>query len=374
VLDSGSNSFAVPVEGITKMQILELPLRIHVASEAEKPPEKATLGMAYLRQGITWIPEYTLEVIDDKTAELTLRGTLVNEAEDLIHSDVHLVVGVPHFIHTEYMAPIAVGQVIRTIGSAVAPAAVATQIANRAAITSNTYTAPQIGTGVVEQMTVPATGNLSGALGNLPQMESAAGTDYTVYTKEDLTLRRGEKAIITLFKRRISYSHIYRWSPPERMEHSLVLHNGTDTAWTTGPCLALSGGQPLSEDLLRYTPKGGNGELPVTAAINIAHEKTEQEIGRKLKDYNPTRDVYYDLVTLEGTLKLRNFEKRTVDVVVANAIPGRPIQADHNGVISGDSTKLELLQREGSIRWTLKLEPDEERTLTYQYERYVKSN
>jgi len=37
--------------------------------------------MAYLRKGITWIPEYTLKVIDDETAELTLRGTLVNEAE-----------------------------------------------------------------------------------------------------------------------------------------------------------------------------------------------------------------------------------------------------------------------------------------------------
>ena len=66
------------------MQILELPLRIHIQSEAEKRPEKSTVGMAYLRSGITWIPEYTLKVIDDETAELSLRGTLVNEAEDLV--------------------------------------------------------------------------------------------------------------------------------------------------------------------------------------------------------------------------------------------------------------------------------------------------
>ena len=57
-----------------------------------KQPDKVTLGMAYLRKGITWIPDYTLKVLDDETAELTLRGTLVNEAEDLIHTDVHLVV------------------------------------------------------------------------------------------------------------------------------------------------------------------------------------------------------------------------------------------------------------------------------------------
>jgi hypothetical protein len=124
---------------------------------------------------------------------------------------------------------------------------------------------------------------------------------------------------------------------------------------------------------LKYTPKGGNGELPVTAAINVAHDKTEREIDRKLKAHSPTRDVYLDLVTLEGKLRLRNFEKRTVEIVIANPIPGKPITADQNGAISVDPTKLQLLEREGSLRWNVKLEPGEEKTLTYQYERYVKS-
>ena len=106
VLENDAQDFAVPLEGITRLQVLELPLRIHVAGRtSDKPVVKPSLGMAYLRQGITWIPDYTLKVIDDDTAELTLRGTLVNEAEDLIHSDVHLVVGVPHFVHTDTSRP-----------------------------------------------------------------------------------------------------------------------------------------------------------------------------------------------------------------------------------------------------------------------------
>jgi len=268
VLDTGTNNVAVPTDGIQRMQILELPLRVHVAGEAEEPPETVNLGMAYLRKGITWVPDYTLKVLDDKTAELTLRGTLVNQAEDLIHTDVHLVVGVPHFVHTDYMAPIAVGQVLRTIGSAVAAqtqsvpqAVLSQQVMSRAAIVSNATTAPQFDrpAGVVETPVGQPGGNLAGATGNLPQMGGAAATDYTVYTKNDVTLRRGEKAIITLFTRKITYSHIYRWSPPGQMGHSLVLHNRTDTAWTTGPCLAISEQRPLSEDLMKYTPKGGNG-------------------------------------------------------------------------------------------------------------------
>ena len=58
VLDSGTNSFAVPVEGITRMQVLELPLRIHLLSEAEKPPQKTTLGMDSYRLTVDCQPLY----------------------------------------------------------------------------------------------------------------------------------------------------------------------------------------------------------------------------------------------------------------------------------------------------------------------------
>lgn len=179
---------------------------------------------------------------------------------------------------------------------------------------------------------------------------------------------------MTLFTRKIHYSHIYRWSPPEAMEHSLVLHNQTDTAWTTGPCLALSSDQPLSEDLLKYTPKNGRGELPVTAAINVAHEKSERETDRKLKAYSPdNNNSFFDLVTLEGKLQIRNYEKRPVEIIVVNPLAGKPLGASSDGSVSVDPTRLQLLERNGSVRWTVTLRPGEEKTLTYQYERYVPS-
>jgi len=376
VLEDQANSFAVPIEGVTRMQVLEMPLRIHVTGDADAQAEAESLGMAYLRKGITWIPDYTLKVLDDETAELTLRGTLVNEAEDLIHTDVHLVVGVPHFVHTNYLAPIAVGQTIRTIGAAVAaqnvPQAVTSQIMSRAAIVQNT--APtDVGSRVVETPADTGGGNLQQALGDLPQLGGAAATDYTVYTKKDLTLRRGEKAIITLFTRKIRYTHIYHWNLPGRMSHSLVLNNATDTAWTTGPCLALSEERPLSEDLLKYTPKGAAGYLPVTAAINIAHDRTEREVERKLKAHQ-VHTTYFDLVTLSGELKLYNYEKRSVKIAISNPVPGKPLEASEDGSVSTDPTKLKLEDREGTVSWTVELDPGERKTLSYKYERYVRSN
>ncbi|MHC4527541.1 MAG: hypothetical protein ACYS29_06670 [Planctomycetota bacterium] len=375
VLENQDHSFAVPVEGISRMQVLDLPVRIHVESETEGAPERTTLGMAYLRKGVTWIPEYTVEVLDDKTCELTLRGTLVNEAEDLIHCDVHFVVGVPHFLHTDYMAPIAAGQAIRTIGAAVAPPQIARQIRNRAAITSNTAGADQFGGGLYEMVERPVGGeaDVSKLMGNLPRMAGAAATDYTVYTKKDMSLRRGEKAIVTLFVKKIQYSHVYRWSPPEQMKHFLVLHNGTDTAWTTGPYLAVSDVRPLSEDLLKYTPKGGKCEIPITQAVNIAHDKSESEIDRELKVHEPRHDRFLDLVTVEGSLKLRNFENEDVDLIIEVSVNGKPIFASDEGVIQADPTKLKLTERAGSIRWQMELKKAQTKTVTYKYERYVTS-
>ncbi len=370
ILENDSGTTAVPVKTIFKMQVLNLPIRAHVIGADRKQPERTRLGMAYLRKGITWIPEYTLKILDDDTAELSLRGTLVNEAEDLIHCDVHFVVGVPHFIHTDYNAPLSVGQMIRTIGMAVTPQALQSQIANNAFYLN---LPPGEGGMVVDRPVGAPEGDLKKALGNLPQIEGAAGTDYTVYTKKDLTVRMGEKAVVTLFTHRIKYSHVYKWNYPEKMNHFIVLENATDTAWTTGACLAISAGQPLCEDLLKYTPKGGRCDIPVTTAINIAHSGTESETDRQMKIHSPAKDVFLDLVTLKGELSLCNFEKSKVEIEVFTTIPGKPVSASDNGSLSLDTANLKLLERKGTIRWTISLDPAEKKTLSYQYERYVPS-
>jgi len=368
VLEAENQHFAVPLAVVRQIQVLEKPLRVHVAFEKPRaPPAPTKLGMAYLRKGVTWIPEYTLRLLDDDTAELTLRGTLVNEAEDIVGCDVNFVVGVPNFLHTDFMAPIAVGQVIRTIGAAVAPREVMTQMMNRAAIASD-IRADQFG--VVERPVTPV-GDVRAATGNLPQLEGAGADDFTVYTRKNLTLRRGEKAIVTLFTRRIKYGHVYRWSPPGDIRHLLVLHNDTDTAWTTGPCLAFSGGTALSEDLLKYIPKGGRGEFPVTTAINIAHDCRETEVERKMKALELSSNFWVDLVTLEGELTARNFGKAPAELLVDLPIAGVPLSASDDGLISLDTANLKLMERTGNIRWRLTLQPDETKRINYRCQRYV---
>ena len=158
------------------------------------------------------------------------------------------------------------------------------------------------------------------------------------------------------------------------MQHLLVLKNDTDSAWTTGPALAVNNDQPLCEDLLKYTPRGGHCELPVTTSVNMAHEKSESETDRQLKAHEPSPDKFLDLVTLTGQLKLRNFEQREIELIVTDQAPGKPVSATDGGVLRSDPTHLQLLDRAGTVRWQIKLKPDETKVLEYKYERYVPSS
>ncbi|MCD6392408.1 MAG: hypothetical protein J7M40_02765, partial [Planctomycetes bacterium] len=105
----------------------------------------------------------------------------------------------------------------------------------------------------------------------------------------------------------------------------------------------------------------------------IAHSETRSEIDRQLKAHTPRNGYYIDLVTLQGEIKLRNFEKRTVDIVVTTTVPGRPVSATDEGAIRKNPTKLKLTDRQGTITWRITMEPAETKTITYKYDQYVSS-
>jgi hypothetical protein len=174
--------------------------------------------------------------------------------------------------------------------------------------------------------------------------------------------------------KKIRYGHKYRWTTDSEIQHHLTLENNSTTPWTTGPCLAISGAQPLSEDVLKYTPVQGKGELTVTTAINISKNIKEAEIDRNLKAHEPSPQSFLDLVRLEGTIKLKSFEKKPIEITISKKLLGKPLTASDDGMITLDSNNLRLTERNGTIEWSMTIEPGKDYFLNYTYERYVPSN
>ena len=100
------------------------------------------------------------------------------------------------------------------------------------------------------------------------------------------------------------------------------------------------------------------------AAINIAKSQKEKETARALKAYN-INSSYYDLVTLEGELKLRSYDKKDVEVTIAMKIIGEPVSTSDDADIVLNTDNLKLMER------TIK--PGETKTFNYSYKRYVPS-
>jgi hypothetical protein len=383
LLETSEQTLAVALKKLKSVSLHEHPVRIKVTQEGASI-ERTQLGMAYLRQGLTWIPEYTIKLIDEDTAEMTLRATLVNEAEDLIDCNVNFIVGVPNFMHNEILSPMVAGRTLRMLGSthsnSSAPPQVMSQMMNRAVISNdrlgmmngmvNNYNSA--GAPIANDPAYdPST--LNSLLTNQPATESAGAGDYTVYQHENLTLRKGERAMVTLMSHTVKYRHRYDWDGVGSVQHKLLLSNSTSTPWTTGSCLTMTSAQPLSEDILKYTPVGGQGELAITTAINLAKEAQEHEIDRRFKAHEPRSNEFFDLVTIQGAITVKSFEKQPVEIVISKAVTGKPITCSHDGILRSDASKLRLVEREGMIDWSVKLNPGEEVKLVYTYERYVPS-
>ena len=73
---------------------------------------------------------------------------------------------------------------------------------------------------------------------------------------------------------------------------------------------------------------------------------------------------------IDNDLALRSVGQ---EAAIAAKVPGKPLSASEDAAIMVDTGKLQLLERAGSIRWQVKLNPGETKTVTYKYERYVPS-
>jgi hypothetical protein len=87
--------------------------------------------------------------------------------------------------------------------------------------------------------------------------------------------------------------------------HSVRLKNSTKFPWTSAPAMVISTTKPVAQDTLPYTTKGAVSNLKLTIATDIRVSREQREVNRQ--ENTPHRPNYrYDLVTIDGTLKVKN--------------------------------------------------------------------
>jgi len=350
----------------------------------------ANLTMGYLENGLGWTPSYLISLQDDKTAQITMQAVVVDDAEDLADADVFFVVGVPNFAYAQVASPMALQQTLLDF----------MQAANRKDFAGrDRYTNAIVGQALNMDLEQAA----GGALGRTPSLEGAvdelAGApeeDLFLYSRRGVTLARGERGMYNVFSASVNYEHVYQWEVQDQPRvdgfgnvqnnqlsgasdqadrnyiwHALRVKNTTKFPWTSAPAMVISGTKPVSQDTLPYTPKGATSTLKLTIATDIRATHDEQEVDRQ-QNVQRRRGYNYDQVTVEGTLKIKNYKTTEVRLSIAKNLRGSVDSQTDEGKSEKLGEAIAVDNPMSRLTWEVILKPGEERAIKYRYKIWLR--
>lgn len=353
---------------------------------ADGKPDKAhNVRLLYFRPGLRWVPAYRIGLGDGAQAEIALQAEVLNEAEDIRGAPVDFVVGMPTFRYKDTVSPLVLERALRRVLEEVAPAL------------DNQLMGQQAFSNVYQGRSRRLAPSPAGEAIDFDLAEKAMGAnevqDLFFYSTPALTLPRGQRAAVSLFKAQVPVRHVYTWEPrlpygvqaaraggsPLRTErnevwHQIALQNRTPVPWTTGPAMVLDQGRPVGQDLLTFTPPNAEVFLPVTAAVSVRGTVDEIEEGRERRA-EKWQGSYFSRLTNRATFKVTNALKAPIHLVLKAGVGGRAIKATKPGQIAvrghDPSDGVEGLNPHSEVTFALDLRPGEEREVQLTYLLFV---
>ncbi len=347
---------------------------VRLVGRLEEPAPGQALTVSYLAKGITWAPSYMVDVTAEGTARIAAKAVIVNEALDLDAVEVALVTGFPHLMFGDVLSPLSLKQSLAEF-----------------------LLALREGESVQERLASVVTQNVAyyrEALERaLPEYSAAAAgeaaEDLFLYPVGDVRLKRGQVGYYPLFTESVPCEHIFKWHVPDYADednrrtggpqdedaqvvwHALRLQNATTVPWTTAPAQTVRGDQILGQDVLGYTPPGGEATLRITQAVAVKAEQTERETERE-RNAAQYHGYSYDRVTVQGRLAVHNFRDRAVKLQITKALSGEVVSAEPDAEIETTARRLRRMNPSQVLTWTLELAPGQKREITYTYRLLVR--
>lgn len=348
------------------------------------------LEMIYLQKNLGWFPHYLIELKDDKNAVITLKSTLVNDSEDIENAEVDFVVGVPNFKYNYLLAPTCSPSKLNEITG--------TLNGSYSYLPVNNFDNNFLSNGIMSQQMAPmgnGGANMDYSFSNeFSSLDVSSQEDLYFYSHKNISLKKGERADYEIFSTKIPFEHIYEVTIVEnytaynyyksdydnanqnKVWHSIKLTNGTEYPWTTGTAMVVKDenglSKPISQDMLTYTPSKGNNYLKITVSPDISVKDKDIEVKRQEK-VKKKDSYFYDLVTVESTLTLKNYKDKEIKLSINRIINGELQESN----VDWKHTRIfrdyyyNYINSANDVNWELQLKPGEEKEIKYSYTVYV---
>ena len=367
--------------------------RLALKVEGAKDGETIGLGIAALERGIRWIPAYRVEVKGSpvKEAKLELEAMLINELTDLKNSEIFFVVGVPHFLFQEQMSPLSMNTAFAGVSSYFARG-------------NRNNRRDQYSNAIMTQSAVDRSNedyddeDAAPTVSEEERSNTFSAEQLFLYQATNIDLKKGQRASLRLFSLTVPATEVFEWTLNDapntqqryleyssgensrplmqdlasKVWYALRLKNQTGMPWTTAPALSFREWKPMGQDMLSFTPIGGENILRITPATEVIGTHTLEEKGRVPTSMKYAGSTYtFDLVTVEGTIKLRNIKKEAVEVVLTRNFVGDAVSATDAGKISREGLNLQAVNPNSVIKWNLSL-PAGTKEIKYTYKILVR--
>jgi hypothetical protein len=353
-----------------------------------RPGRSHVLDLLYFRPGIRWIPTYRIELGEDGQATIVMQAEVINEAEDFARTPVDFVVGVPNFRFADVVSPLSLERVMINALTQASP-----QLKGQLA--SQSFDNALFRARAGERHSAQPAGGDGGISDAAMAMQGAEAQDLFYYSTRNLSLRKGQRAVVEVFRAVVPYRHVYTWNPgpsgstarqhgssPLKYErnqvwHQVILQNRTSLPWTTGPAMLLQNGRPLGQDLLTFTPAGREVMVPVTEAVSLRGTISEKEISRKERA-TKFNGYYYAMIEAERSFKVVSSLKREAPLVITAELNGECLRADSQGRVeySGQHphrrSPVPVLNLYSKVVWTATIPAGKSRTVSVRFRYFVR--
>ncbi len=350
----------------------------HLILQLEKDKSKQQIELSYLRKGITWTPNYHIDLKADNKFELSLKAVVVNDVEELLNGELNLAVGIPVF---KYAA----------IGDPIFSSDRVIDFVNRI---DKSEEAP--GTTSRNFINMQSEMNLREIrYGNsvFPILESDTDDDIYTYGIDNVSLGKGERLNLDIAALKGNYEDVYMIDlrsneyfisssrsqrKKEEQESNDVWHtirflNSAGLPFTTGTVLfrkELTNNRvkPISQGRLDYTPDGEHCYVKMSIAPNILVQDSDKEQSRS-KDETGHRGYF---VKVQGEIEITNFKEDNLELLIDRNIRGiKLLDSSEDWKVLQTSRYLFENNQTNLVRWKLNMKPQETKIITYTYEVYV---
>ena len=338
------------------------------------------LDVMYLQKGLGWVPSYLVEIIDQNKTKVTLRAVVINDSEDLEQVDLNFVVGVPNFRFDHMASPLTnmqnLAQTLQQLGNTSKGA----EPLSNFAITFNPETYEEQVVLVPEEKTVP---------------EGSEEQDLFFYTISKVDLKRGERAFYDLMSMEVPIDHVYQVNLQANTEHSnyadsfeeseskrskvthtIRMENKGTTPWTTGTAMVVNAREdqprPISQDMLKFTPSGGESFLTITTSTDIFVTESEVETSRE-REIKRRGSYRYDLLQVTGKIKIKNYKSSSVKMQLHKDVAGNLKETSDDWLVTNKIQQGNNVNKVNKVCWEIEVKAGEEKIIEYDYEVYTRN-